>query len=395
MKDHEPTVSGRYLGSRLTAAMREQGLKAIQVAKLLGWSETRVSRVLSGKRSVPLVDIAAFAAICGVTGPKRDTLLTLAESFYRPGWFREYGESLPADPIMLEDLENAAMAVTCYDVAAVPDLLRTEDYQRWLMRTNLMIRDEDIDDRVAFCLKRQHVIDVFPPEFQFFLDERVLTDPRPGRDIMSDQVHHLLRMAIPARELIRVVPAGSTLFPWCPSFRLMSYVDLNPVVYVEHLNSAAFLEQTATIQGYRRVVAELDGIALTTEQSQVWLTELATHLGTPLSEQGDSPTPSRQVETRQPEPPERTAGTPGEQVPMVDLHTVRMERTPKDSAADWRVLAGPPDEPVLVGFLTAMRTADSRVRGWMAQRSLETVPGGSWNTRQEALMFLVDDHRRR
>lgn len=274
MIDREPTVSARHLGRRLARVMREKGLRAVQVAAQLGWSDGRVSRLLSGKRTVPLVDIAAFLAICGVTGPCRDTLLTLAERALKPGWTHEPGESMPADISMLEDIEDSAKAITCYDVAAVPALLQTKDYQRWLIESNPVVHDEDIDDRISSRVNRQHILDRVGPGFYFFLDERIFMDSRPGRETMSDQVHHLLKTDTLAWVSIRVVPATSTLYGSCPSFQLMSYADLNPVVYIEQLNSMTFMEQPATIRGYRRVVDELDTIALGTEESRFWLAEL-------------------------------------------------------------------------------------------------------------------------
>jgi hypothetical protein len=83
-------------------------------------------------------------------------------------------------------------------------------------------------------------------------------------------------------------------------------------------------------------------------------------------------------------------------VPPLDLDTVRVERMPEGSIADAQVMAGPANEPVLVGYLTAKRSVSgSRTRGWIAERpNGTTVPGGLWRTPQAALVHLVDDHLR-
>lgn len=279
MDDRELTVRSRQLGLALARARHAKGLSARQLAHELGWSDSTLSRVLSGKRGVSPLNLAALLARCGVTGAARDALLTLARDASEPGWCQEHGERLPVDLTTLRDLEDIAVSLTCFDVVTVPTLLQTEDYRRSLLRANPVIPDEEINDRIAHHQKRQHVLDRDNRvNFRFFLDDHILTHTGPGRGIMSDQVHHLLRMAVRPRVEIRVVPAGCALLGACPPFQLMTFTELHPVIYLEHLNATAFLEQHATVAGYRRILTELDKVALNGERSRSWLATLAAAL---------------------------------------------------------------------------------------------------------------------
>ncbi|MGB8202040.1 MAG: helix-turn-helix transcriptional regulator, partial [Pseudonocardiaceae bacterium] len=50
MHDREPTIRSRELGDGLRQAMKAAGLDQVGVAQKLRWSQSRVSRLLSGKR---------------------------------------------------------------------------------------------------------------------------------------------------------------------------------------------------------------------------------------------------------------------------------------------------------------------------------------------------------
>ncbi len=284
MRDHEPTVRSRELGLALSRAAAAKGLIGRDLAERLGWSPSKVSRLLSGKRGANAEDISAFLAICGITGPKRDALLRLTRDCYEPSWWLEYGARLPSDLTTLTDYENTAVAMTHFEAIIVPGLLQTENYMRALFRSNPVVPDHEIDDRVALRLKRQDILDrAHPARFRFFLDDHVVTRG-VRRRLMSEQVHHLLRMAVRPHVEIRVVPDDAGLHGGCMPFKLMEFSELKPVAYVENLNSAAFLEQKETVAGYRRIVADLNRIALDEGRSRTWLANVASALGRPREE---------------------------------------------------------------------------------------------------------------
>ncbi|MGH3867343.1 MAG: helix-turn-helix domain-containing protein [Pseudonocardiaceae bacterium] len=86
LRDRESTIRSRELGEGLRQAMDGAGLNGRQAARVLGWSESWVSRLLSGKRGGCALDVAAFLGVCrakapdgsalAVPAPARGTFLT-------------------------------------------------------------------------------------------------------------------------------------------------------------------------------------------------------------------------------------------------------------------------------------------------------------------------------
>lgn len=64
------------------------------IARKLAWSQSRVSRLLFGKRGGSEVDVSAFLAVTEVTDAERDRLLGICREQNTPGWLQQYGTRL-------------------------------------------------------------------------------------------------------------------------------------------------------------------------------------------------------------------------------------------------------------------------------------------------------------
>jgi hypothetical protein len=65
MPHREPTIRSRELGDGLRQAMEAAGLTGKQAAAILSWSPSFFSMLLTEKRQVSEVDIAAFLGCAG------------------------------------------------------------------------------------------------------------------------------------------------------------------------------------------------------------------------------------------------------------------------------------------------------------------------------------------
>jgi hypothetical protein len=118
-----------------------------------------------------------------------------------------------------------------------------------------------------------------PPRVTFCLHEFVLRLPVGGPAVMSDQLHHLLRMAVRPYLTLRVVPAAlGAHAAMTGAFRLMEFAEFRPVVYLESTTSSLFLEKPVEIEAYRRILAALAETALGEEESRKLIATLATEL---------------------------------------------------------------------------------------------------------------------
>ncbi|MGH4018456.1 MAG: helix-turn-helix domain-containing protein, partial [Pseudonocardiaceae bacterium] len=259
MRDREPTVRSRELGDGLRRAMERAGLDGKQTARLLGWSPSWVSRLLSGKRNATELHVAAFLAVCRVTGNERDRLLGLCREQNTPGWFQQHGSRLPKQLRTLIDHENMAVAIGDFQVMLVPGLLQTGDYARAMLSRSVGVPAEEVEDRVAARLARQSLFSRNrPARFTFYVHEFVLRTPVGGPAVMSDQLHHLLRMSVRSYVTLRVVPVSlGAHAAMTGTFKLMEFAEFRPVAYVESQTSSLFLEQPEEIDAYQRILSAL------------------------------------------------------------------------------------------------------------------------------------------
>jgi transcriptional regulator with XRE-family HTH domain len=280
MPDHEPTVRSRELGEGLRRAMTYAGLNGQQVARQLDLSPSWVSRLVSGKRNASAVQVSAFLAVCRVTGPERERLLALCEDQHTPGWFQQHGSRLPQQVVTLIDHEIKAIAISEFQSTLLPGLLQTGDYARALLKEAGRVPAEEIDGRVAARLARQSLFSRDrPPHFTYYLHEFVLRLPVGGAVVMSEQLHHLLRMAVRPYLTLRVVPAAlGAHAATAGSFTLMEFAEFKPVAYLESETSSVFLERPVEIDAYRSILATLAQTALGERESRELIATLATEL---------------------------------------------------------------------------------------------------------------------
>ncbi len=280
MYDHEPTVRSRELGLALLRAIGTAGLNQSDLASMLAWSPSKVSRMISGKRCASPEDVSAVLAVGRIVGPKRQELLEMARHATERGWWQDFGDCLPAELRTLSDHEDSALTITNFENAVVPGLMQTAEYARALISTTPSIPDSEIDNHVGARGRRQLIFDrQFSGQFRFFVDEYVITRTGPGRKIMSDQVHHLLRMSVRPYIEIRVIPESIGFHAGHKPFQLMQFTEINPILFIENETSALFLERKDTIESYRRRIAALSRVALDEDRSRSWLATVASELG--------------------------------------------------------------------------------------------------------------------
>lgn len=275
MFDHVPTVRARHLGNELHQIVQKTGRTATEMATLLAWSPSKLSRLLSGKRIASHTDIASLLALCGVVGRHRDALLELATDVYAPTWWQDYGTHPPIHRPTLTDNEEIATTITAFHNTLVPDLLQTPAYTRALLRTVPTIPAAELGEHVAETVRRQHILDrARPPALHVFLDEYVLTRTGAGDAIMSDQAHHLLQLAERPDTEVRVIPEPSAIRDATP-YTLLDFAGLPTVAYLEQPTSAAYLQDDTTIAAYQRRTTELHDRALDEVDTRTWLADIA------------------------------------------------------------------------------------------------------------------------
>ena len=103
--------------------------------------------------------------------------------------------------------------------------------------------------------------------------------PIDGSAVMSDQLHHLLRMSVRSYVTLRVLPASLGAHASLSGpFTLMEFSDFRPVVFLDSETSSLFLEKPEETASYRRILGALGETALGEGQSRDLIATLATEL---------------------------------------------------------------------------------------------------------------------
>lgn len=278
MKDKEPTIRSRELGEGLRIAMVNAGFTASSIARELGWSASRVSRLLSGKRGGSSVEVAAFLAVCGVKGAEWHRLMALTRDRDRVSWFQQHGPVLPKQVRTLVDHEQKAIAVDEFRATVVPELLQTRSYARWVLSASPNLPRAEVEERVSARVARQGLVDrPGAPRFTFFIHEFVLLTPIAGKAVMSEQLHSLLQNSVRPNVVLRVVPSTVGVHAaMAGNFTLLDIRDFRPIVYLDNETSCVFLENPVEVASYRNIVSALHTTALDEARSRELIAKLAT-----------------------------------------------------------------------------------------------------------------------
>ncbi len=271
MTEERSTVRSRQLGDALRAAMRGAKLNGKATAELLGWSESRVSRLITGKLDASEVEVSALLALYGVVGVERDRLLQLTRDQNVPGWVRE-----ELDRTVIDHLRKSLRTVE-FQVSMVPVLLQTEAYARAVISR---MANAPIDGTEAFLTNRLSRQTVFSrtklPQYTFYINEFALHLSVGSQRTMSDQLHHLLRMSVRSHISIYVIPSSVGAHAGLSgSCCLMEFKGFGPVVYVEGEMAGHFLEEPADVSAYQNVLTALSTLALDQNHSKATISRLA------------------------------------------------------------------------------------------------------------------------
>src|SRR6266478_6180032 len=92
-----PTVRRRRLASELREIRESKGKSGDAVAAALKWSPSKISRYELARTGLKPREVERLLDYYGVSGPRRELLLALAEDAARKGWWEEFADALSAD----------------------------------------------------------------------------------------------------------------------------------------------------------------------------------------------------------------------------------------------------------------------------------------------------------
>jgi transcriptional regulator with XRE-family HTH domain len=271
------TVRARQLGATLKESRQVAGMPGDYVARKLGVSVSKISRLESGHRSPKLEDVAGMLALYGVTGKAREDLLKLcieAQSG-ETGWWQH--REMSKNQRTLIQLESAATQIVNYTPLLLPGLLQTGEYTRAVFRDVMLYPDDESEERMVTRLARHSVLmRDRPPHLLAVIYEPALRLPIGGPGVHERQLNHLVQSAQRPHITLHVVPESAGGHPGLlAGFTLLESADAKPVIFLDDRTYSLFLEEKSDLDAYNAALERLLTITLSPRESVDFIADLA------------------------------------------------------------------------------------------------------------------------
>lgn len=273
-----PTVRRRRLGSELRKLREAKGMTAEEVATRLLVSQSKISRLENGRRSISQRDVRDLCMVYGVDDERIvESLMTMARESRQRGWWHAFGD-IPYSVYI--GLEAEATSIRNYQSLMLPGLLQTRNYAAAVISgMQPEASPADVEKRVEVRMRRQDRIhDEDPVRFWAVLDEAALHRVVGSRQVMREQLEHLAELSTLPHVTLQVIPFAIGAHPGMTgAFSLLEFPEVtdSDVVYLEGVTSDLYLEREADVQLYTVMYEHLRAEALPPEQTRVLMAEVA------------------------------------------------------------------------------------------------------------------------
>ena len=274
-----PTVRRRRLGQELRRLRELKGMTAEEVAERLLVSQSKISRLENGRRSISQRDVRDLCGVYEVEDHRIvDSLMQMAKDSRQQGWWHSFGD-IPYSVYI--GLETDAASLRVYDPQVVPGLLQTRQYAEALIAGALPeTAPADIEKRVQVRMRRQERISAAdnPLRLWTVLDEAALRRVVGNRALMREQLDHLVEQSQLPHVTVQVIPFDMGAHPGLNGqYAILEFPDAadSSVVYIEGVTSDLYLEKANDVQKYSVMYEHLRAQALNVELSRQFIARIA------------------------------------------------------------------------------------------------------------------------
>lgn len=282
-----PTVRRRRLGMELRRLRESKNMTAEQVAARLLVSQSKISRLENGRRSISPRDVRDLCGVYEIEDERMvESLMQMAKESRQQGWWYAF-KDIPYSVYI--GLEDDASSLRVYSPQVVPGLLQTPEYAAAVIKGALPENTpEDIEKRVDVRMRRQgrlkeqtHPITGALKDavrLWVVIDEAVLRRTVGSRQVMREQLEHLLEVSQLPHVTVQVMPFDAGAHPGASgSFSILEFSELadTSVVYIEGVTSDLYLEKHHDLQTYTLMYEHLRAQALNVEHSARFIENVA------------------------------------------------------------------------------------------------------------------------
>lgn len=278
------TPKSRALGAALRQAREEKNLLLRELATAINKDIGVVSRWETGDRTPKPEQVAQILSTLGVNGERYDEVMTLAYGTNESQWVATTLPEQKQQMVAYLDWEQNASRIVEVAPLLVPGILQTGDYIRAMMTApGAGAPVSEVASRVATRLGRKEVITKQnPAELLVLLGRSALHQGIGGRQVMIEQLAHLLEMATRPNIEIRIVPDDRGWHPGLEgAFTLIESgrgVAMKnghaSIAFVGTRRSVLIFHKDCDVTAYKRAVDRIVEISLPPDTSADFVADL-------------------------------------------------------------------------------------------------------------------------
>jgi len=253
---------------RLAAALKQlrarSGMSAAELGRVLGWTQTRVSRAENGSRRVSLAEATRWTDATSAPPDLRTEVVALAEDAARDvrSWWSVHAVGMVGRQHEVAALEASATIVRNCQLM-IPGLLQTADYARQAMARANVSDQDDLTVAVAARMRRQDILYDPARQFEYVLPESALRLRFSGdQSLMRAQADRLLSLDTLPNVSIAVLPFSAPA-PTLPLAFVIYEIPGEPLALVETLTSEVLTGDEREVAEYREAFARLRAASVT------------------------------------------------------------------------------------------------------------------------------------
>jgi transcriptional regulator with XRE-family HTH domain len=249
------------LGQRLRELRLQRGLSGTALAESLGWAQSKVSKIETGRQTPTESDIRAWTQATESKAAAVELIARLQtlESMYAE-WRRQLGAGTSSRQRASIELESRATVIRAFESTVIPGLLQTPDYARHRLAQSVRRHQilDDVDEGVRVRMQRQEVLYRPGKRFHFVVTEAALWYRLCPPEVMVGQLDRLVAMSAMSTLRLGVISFDTEL-PESPKHGFWIFDD--QMVLVETIAAELTLKQPQEIALYTQVFERLASVA--------------------------------------------------------------------------------------------------------------------------------------
>ncbi|MGW9214065.1 helix-turn-helix domain-containing protein [Embleya sp. NPDC055664] len=264
----------RRLGAELRQLREKAGLTVDQVVQANEWSRTKLIRIEAAKVSLTRHDLLKLCNLYDATDAETRHVENWLEETNSFRWWQDYGHVMGAQLEEFVALESRASNIFTAQSGLLPGLVQSRGYMDAVFRSQPHVPDPDVADTLAeLRVRRQKILDEDDVELTSVFAAALLHAELGGREVLREQIRHLLDLAERPNVDIRVIPFSAQRAVLTGGITLFDFPDqADPsVVYLEYEAGMHSKDSELDVRRFRRLLNHLRDATLSAEDTKKML----------------------------------------------------------------------------------------------------------------------------